>query len=376
VTAELSGPYDVIIISVKAHDTALACAQATTRLKENGFAVSFQNGIENVETVFSSFGPERTLAASLFVALRVDPPGTVRHTAAGKIRFGALDQAARSHEKEFLSLFTHTGIDVKQAVDIRLVLWRKLLWNVAFNPLSALLESTCGRLVRNPESRDLMMKLLDEGARAARVDGVAISEEDKERVLTMTDGLEDYKTSMYQDLEKHRPLELDAILGPVIRKNAGGGRAAPYADVIMKALRFKYGGHYLYCPRVAADVLVINGDRVLLIERKNPPHGWAIPGGFVDYGESVEDAAVRELSEETGIRVSRDEIDLLGVYSDPARDPRGHVVSAVYTARTDQSPRAGDDARNAVYFPLSGLPRDLAFDHARVIDDARAKFGL
>lgn len=115
-------------------------------------------------------------------------------------------------------------------------------------------------------------------------------------------------------------------------------------------------------------VLYRDGQGVLLIERRNPPQGWALPGGFIDYGESAEQAAIREAFEETGLAVRL--TGLLGVYSDPGRDPRFHTLSVAFiaVADVDQAPRAGDDAGNARFFPLDDLP-DLAFDHRRIVDD-------
>ena len=116
-------------------------------------------------------------------------------------------------------------------------------------------------------------------------------------------------------------------------------------------------------------VLYRAGHGVLLIERRNPPHGWALPGGFIDYGESAEQAAVREALEETGLAVRL--TGLLGVYSDPDRDPRFHTLSVVYaaTAGQDATPCAGDDAKNARFFPLDALPSNMAFDHCRIVAD-------
>lgn len=127
-------------------------------------------------------------------------------------------------------------------------------------------------------------------------------------------------------------------------------------------------------PLLAADAIIELVDRegrpIVLIERLNPPEGWAIPGGFVDVGEWVEQAAVREAREETGLKVTL--LTLLGIYSDPARDPRGHTVTAVYIAEARGEPNAMDDARALGVFPANALPFPLAFDHGRVLADYRA----
>jgi 8-oxo-dGTP diphosphatase len=106
---------------------------------------------------------------------------------------------------------------------------------------------------------------------------------------------------------------------------------------------------------------------IILIERRNLPIGWALPGGFVDYGESLEDAARREALEETGL-------DLEGLrqfhaYSDPRRDPRQHNVTVVFLARAIAQPTAGDDARSCKVFPPGELPAPLAFDHEKILRD-------
>lgn len=126
-----------------------------------------------------------------------------------------------------------------------------------------------------------------------------------------------------------------------------------------------------YCnPVPTVDIVIHHPDKgIVLIERKNPPYGWALPGGFVDCGETVEAAAVREALEETGLEVEL--TGLVGVYSDPARDPRMHTMSVVFMGRTpDPSAlQAGDDAGAARFFALEDLPETLAFDHAVILRD-------
>lgn len=122
-------------------------------------------------------------------------------------------------------------------------------------------------------------------------------------------------------------------------------------------------------PLPTVDVVIhVPGRGIVLVERKNPPLGWALPGGFVDCGETCEEAAVREAREETGLDVVL--TGLLGVYSDPVRDPRRHTISVVYTAQAVDAARlrAGDDAASAELFPLDSLPL-LAFDHGRIVGD-------
>lgn len=120
-------------------------------------------------------------------------------------------------------------------------------------------------------------------------------------------------------------------------------------------------------PIPTVDIIIELPDGIVLIKRKNPPHGWAIPGGFVDYGETVEQAAVREAKEETGLDVTL--IRQFHVYSDPKRDTRKHTLSVVFIATADGKPKADDDAEDAGVFDRTTLPPALCFDHDRILDD-------
>lgn len=124
-------------------------------------------------------------------------------------------------------------------------------------------------------------------------------------------------------------------------------------------------------PTPTVDIIIELVDRphrpIVLIERHNEPLGWAIPGGFVDYGETVETAAQREAEEETGLQVEL--IEQFHVYSDPNRDPRQHTLSVVFIATATGEPKAGDDAKGMGIFEPWQIPKDLCFDHDRILQD-------
>ncbi len=122
-------------------------------------------------------------------------------------------------------------------------------------------------------------------------------------------------------------------------------------------------------PLLSVDIIIRLEDptEIVLIERRNPPHGWALPGGFVDLGETLEQAALREAREETCLQVRL--LALLGCYSDPERDPRGHTVSAVYVADARGRPQAADDARSIRIADPADRKLPLAFDHRLILDD-------
>ena len=121
-------------------------------------------------------------------------------------------------------------------------------------------------------------------------------------------------------------------------------------------------------PFLTVDIIIELSNRgIVLIKRKNPPHGWALPGGFVDYGERIEMASVREAKEETSLDIQL--IEQFYTYSDPSRDPRHHTVSTVFIATARGTPKGADDAKEAKIFTEDNLPVPLAFDHSQILKD-------
>jgi len=120
-------------------------------------------------------------------------------------------------------------------------------------------------------------------------------------------------------------------------------------------------------PLVTVDIIIKINSGIILIERKNPPHGWALPGGFVDYGESLEASAVREAKEETSLDIQL--VEQFHTYSDPDRDPRHHTVTTVFIAKGFGTPKSADDAKNIGVFNKEKLPGPIVFDHEKIIDN-------
>ena len=126
-------------------------------------------------------------------------------------------------------------------------------------------------------------------------------------------------------------------------------------------------------PSPTVDIIIEMRDRrdrpIVLIERKHEPHGWAIPGGFVDYGESVETAAIREAKEEVSLEIEL--VQQFAVYSDPARDARKHTISIVFLATAIGDPQAADDAKSLKLFHPWEIPAEMCFDHDQILKDYR-----
>jgi ADP-ribose pyrophosphatase YjhB (NUDIX family) len=120
-------------------------------------------------------------------------------------------------------------------------------------------------------------------------------------------------------------------------------------------------------PLLTVDAIIEIDTGIILIQRKNPPPGWAIPGGFVDYGETLEDAVCREMKEETCLDINL--VRQFHTYSDPKRDPRHHTVSTIFIATASGKPVAADDAKDIGIFTRDNLPDNIAFDHRQILED-------
>ncbi len=371
---ELSGLYDAVLICVKSKDTVTAAKQASNHLKDDGFVVSIQNGIENPDIISAFIPADKIITNVIYMTAVMQDKGVLEYMAEGRLIFGHINGQCSKYTEIFMQILQQAELYAIYSDNLKQYQWQKLMLNIVLNPLSALFRKTFFKMSSFDDAMSLTKSLFKEAQNAAKLCGVDIADEEYDKITAKCKENISFKSSMYQDIEANRNPEIDAILGVVVRVHEKYGQSAPYCDCMLKIMNVKYGGWFQTSPTLAADVLVINDDKVLLIDRKNEPLGWAIPGGFVDLYETMEQAALRELHEETGIEANINDLHLLGIYSDPKRDTRGHTVSAVYIFFSDKEAYAADDAKDAKYFHIDNLPENTAFDHREILQDAKAKF--
>ena len=361
--------YDFILIAVKSKDTHEAARVCREHLKLDGAVLSLQNGADNIKILSEYFGEDRVIGGVVTSGNSTPEDGTVLYEPYPALKAGALTEKGKVFYPVLTELFEGSGVRFRLSDDIRRDIWTKAVWNIAYNPLSALTGATCGELVKGANSRKIMESLIGEAVSAAKADGVILPPDICERTISLNSVFANYKTSSLQDVEANRLPETDGILGPVLRLAA---ETSPVTETLYNLSEFRFKEKWFHSfPRLAADVLLVSKGKVLLVERKHEPLGWAIPGGMAELGETIEKTACRELEEETGVLVTPPEITLLGVYSDPKRDSRGHTISVVYYAYKDGVPVANDDAADARFFGFDELPQ-LAFDHAKILADFMA----
>ena len=385
---KLDGLYDVIFLTVKSNDTVNVSATIKPHLKDSGVVVSLQNGVDNPKLIASVIDADKVVVSVVYVTAVSKNFNQLKYYSEAKIFYDNfkssdntnLDVVDNKPGLETLNnIFTCAGISSKHSKDIVKDQWRKLLFNAVSNPLTALFGYTYGRFLEDKTAVSLAKRIFDEALFAAKLLDINLDADEFDKIIAGMGGVPSFKSSMLQDIEANRKPELDAILGIIVEVFKSNGLVATSIEMLVDIMKVKYGGYFQSSPRLAADLLIYRGREVLLIERMNEPHGYAIPGGFVDLGESVEDTAVRELREETGIDVSKADISLVGVYSEPSRDVRGHTVSVIYscdiTGREVEA-EGRDDALSAKFFDIDNLPDELAFDHRKVLNDFRKQKGL
>jgi len=235
-------PPDLVLLCVKAHDTPAAARELARTLPKGALVVSLQNGVENPGILAEALGPDRVVAATVFIGARVAAPGIIHHTAAGTMRCGRYPEGTAPHVTRVVEFLQAHGLKAKESRAIRREMWQKLLWNAGFNGPSALTGAAVGAMIARPGILWLIRGLVAETAAVGRKAGVDLPDDAEARALSQTDGLSDFKTSMLQDVEAGRPVEREAFYGVVVREGERLGMETPLARMVNDALALRFDG--------------------------------------------------------------------------------------------------------------------------------------
>lgn len=232
------GPVDLVVVGLKtfANDCFTECI--TPLLGEETAILTLQNGLGNEERLASLFGAQRVLGGVAFLCANRENPGTVTHLAAGRIILGEFSARDTVRSKAIAGLFCRAGIDCRAAADLRRARWEKLVWNIPFNGMSALLLRPVDAVVGHPKTRTLARDIMLEVIAAANTQGLsaALPWSFADEMLGFTDGMGSYKPSMLIDREEGRPLELGAIFVRPLAAGAAHGVDMPKTEALSALL--------------------------------------------------------------------------------------------------------------------------------------------
>lgn len=228
------GPVDLVIVGLKTFANDRFTDLITPLVGEETLILTLQNGLGNEEALAGLFGPDRILGGVAFLCANRGEPGTVYHLGAGRIELGAFAGASSDRVAVVAESFARGGIDCRVVADLRGARWRKLVWNIPYNGLCALLDQTVDRLQTFPPSRELVGLIMGEVIAAANTQGLhsPIEEDFAERMLVFTDDMGVYRPSMQIDRMEGRRLELDAIFARPLAAGISQGVAMPRVEML------------------------------------------------------------------------------------------------------------------------------------------------
>jgi 2-dehydropantoate 2-reductase len=231
------GPVDVVLLCVKAHQTAAVLDGLTPLVAPDTVIVTLQNGVESDDVVAERFGRSRVIPAVVYVGATLEQPGHISHVAAGTIALGLPDGMPRSRVEGVRDLLATSGQPVRVVEDVRHDRWRKLLWNASFNTVSAITGRDPGDLLRRPETRALLAAIMCEVVAVARAQGIGLDDHDIEDQITWTERAGAIRTSTAVDRERGREMEIDALIGVVVRRGKQLDVPTPCSEVMLALLR-------------------------------------------------------------------------------------------------------------------------------------------
>jgi 2-dehydropantoate 2-reductase len=232
------GPVDLVLFCVKSYDTHEAGKKLAPLLKEDTKILSLQNGVDNPDKLVALWGKHRTLAAVVYIGASVSAPGTIEHSAGGRIVLGEMDGGVGAGTEAVSRLLSQAEIPCAISTEIRKVMWGKLVWNAAFCAIASLTRSTAQEIVESDSLRKLSIECMEEVRKAGKCQGIELGQSVIEEALKLSQGLGDFKPSMLQDLEAGKPLEHEAFNGRVVKLLRQAGRDAPINGIFYAALQF------------------------------------------------------------------------------------------------------------------------------------------
>jgi 2-dehydropantoate 2-reductase len=232
------GPVDLVLFCVKSYDTEAVAQSLGPLMGPATVILSLQNGVDNADKIARLWENHDVLAGVVYIASQLFQPGTIKHSAGGKIVFGAQDGQAHVATQAVERLFSSAGISCEVSTDIRAVQWRKLLWNAPFCAISCLTRATVKEIVESDSLTKLALACMAEVGEAATTQAVALGPELFAETLHFSKGLGNFKSSMLQDLEAGKPLEFEAFNGIVLDLLQRAGKQAPINQVFYSALKY------------------------------------------------------------------------------------------------------------------------------------------
>lgn len=230
-------PPDLILFCVKSFDTLKVAAEIKSFLKKDTAIISLQNGIDNVEKLEKIFGKGRVLGGVVYIFSMIKKPGIIHHSAGGRIVFGELDGKVSFWTKEILKIFQDADIHCSISGSIFKDLWEKLVWNSFFNAFTAITRKTVREVMEDNDSVELARLGMKEILEVARAESVLLDEKAIDKALELSQNVGHDKTSMLRDLEKGRPLELEALNGEVVRRGIKYGIPVPVNQTLYTILK-------------------------------------------------------------------------------------------------------------------------------------------
>lgn len=221
------GLCDLVLFTVKDYDAEAAARQLEPLLGADTTILPLQNGVESEEKLIRLYGEEKVVGGLCYVGAAIQRAGEVIHSAAGRIILGELDGRTTIRIAQLANLFEEADVPVKVSSDIMADKWRKLAWNVSFNPVSALTGKTVGRILEVGESREIIRQAIAETVLVAKAEGIALEDDLPQRIISDNEQYHNLKTSMLRDVERGGRLEFEALNGVVVRRGAAHSIPVP-----------------------------------------------------------------------------------------------------------------------------------------------------